>query len=150
MATRDADNIGRVLLRAFHRPLRVATAMLALAGVCLATAALIAALTHHDSGQAFIFTIVALVLASAAAMLLRGHPWAILIAVITLGGQWVAVAATIWELIHGIALIKTRQLQHLGFNPTTGVIINLIYSSIGAALFAWFAVRYVTMRRNAR
>jgi drug/metabolite transporter (DMT)-like permease len=139
-----------VLLRAFHRPLRVATAMLASVGVCLATAGMIAALTHHDSGQAAIFTIVALVLASAAAMLLRGHRWAILIAVIILGGQWVAVAATIWELIHGIDPIKTRQLHHLGFNPTIGVIINLIYSSIGATLFAWFAVRYITMRRNAR
>jgi drug/metabolite transporter (DMT)-like permease len=145
----DADNIGRVLLRAFHRPLRVATAVLALAGVCLATAGVIAALTHHDTGQAVIFTIIAVVLASASALLFRGHRWAIVIAVITLCGQGGAVAARIWELIYGIDPIKTRQLQHLGFNPTTGVIINLIYSSVGAILFAWFAVRYITLRRNA-
>jgi hypothetical protein len=139
-----------VLLRGFHRPLRVATAMLALAGVCLAMAGAIAALTHHDIGQAVIFIVVALVLASAAAVLFRGHRWAILIAVIILGGQWVAVAARIWELIHGIDPIKTRQLRHLGFDPATGLTINLIYSSMGAILFAWFAVRYIRLRRNAR
>jgi hypothetical protein len=139
-----------VLLDAFHRPLRVATALLALAGSCLGIVAVIAAMTHADTAQAGVFAIVTVVLAFSAAMLLRGNKWTILIAVVGLGGQWAAVAARTWELIRGIDPIKTRQLQHLGFDPTTGVIINLVYSSIPTILFCWFAARYLTMRRIAR
>jgi hypothetical protein len=139
-----------VLLSAFHRPLRIATAMLVLAGVALAAIGTTAALIHHSPGPATSFIIVALTLTCAAALLIRGNRWIIAITVVALGGQWIAVAATTWELIRGIAPIKSRQLHDLGFNPTAGVTINLIFSTIAGLLFTWFAIRYFNIRANAR
>lgn len=139
-----------MLLSAFHRPLRIATALLLLAGVALAAFGSAASLTHHSPARAASFLIVAVALASAAALVLRGYRWIIAITTVALGGQWIAVAATTWELIHGIDPIKSRQLHDLGVTPTTGVTINLIYSSTAAFLFTWFALRYYRIRTSAR
>ncbi|WP_328400746.1 hypothetical protein [Nocardia sp. NBC_00403] len=137
-----------VLVCAFHRPLRIATAALAVTGVCLAITGLALSLAHEDRGRAGVFAVVAVVLMVAAAMVLRGGRWVSSAAVILLGGQWIAMAATIFELVHGIDWVKTQQLQRLGVDPTVGVTINLVFSSIAALLFAWFALRYAAIRRN--
>jgi len=124
--------------------------MLALAGVALAAFGIVAALTHHSPAHAASFLIVAVALATAAALVMHGYRWVITITIVVLGGQWIAVAATAWELVHGIDPIKSRQLHDLGVAPTTGVTINLIYSTTAALLFTWFALRYFTIRASAR
>ena len=133
---------------AFHRPLAISVAGLMLAGVGLAVTALLLAVTHHQTGQVLAYIPVAIALTAVAVMVLRGTRWVIRIIVVVLAGQLAAIAGTTWELSHGIDARKASQLRQIGFDPTAGVVINLIYSSIGFALFCWFATRWLAARRR--
>ena len=136
--------------RAFHRPLAISVAGLIFVGVGLAVTALILAVAHRDTGQALAYIPVAVGLTAVAVLVLRGTRWAIQVVVVGLAGQLVAIAGIIWELSHGIDARKASQLRQLGLDPTAGVVINLIYSSIGLALFCWFAARWLVARRRAQ
>ena len=134
--------------RAFHRPLAISVAGLLLAGVGLAVTALILAVAHRETGQALAYILVAIALAGVAVMVLRGRRWVIRLIIVVLAGQLGAIAGTTWELSHGVDARKASQLRQLGFDPTAGVVINLIYSSVGFALFCWFATRWLAARRR--
>ena len=134
--------------RAFHRPLAISVAGLMLAGVGLAVTALVLAVAHREKGQALAYIPVAVGLIGVAVMVLRGTRWVIRVIIVVLAGQLAAIAGTTWELIHGIDPRKANQLRQLGFDPTAGVVINLIYSIIGFALFCWFATRWYSTRRR--
>ena len=133
---------------AFHRPLRHAVTALVLLGTTLAAVAAILALTQHLLTDALAFGVVTLFLIADAVLVSRHNRWAVLVTLVGLAGQATAVAGTIAELALGIADVKAHQLQQLGFKPEVGVTINLIYSSIGFALFGWFAVRWLIARRH--
>lgn len=132
----------------FHRPLAISVAGLMLAGVGLALTALALAVAHGETGQALAYIPVAIVLTGVAVMVLRGTRWVIRVIIVVLAGQLVAIAGTTWELSHGIDARKAGQLRQLGFDPTAGVVINLIYSGVGFALFCWFATRWLAARRR--
>ncbi len=134
--------------RAFHRPLAISVAGLMLAGVGLAVTALVLAVAHRETGQALAYIPVAIGLTGVAVMVLRGTRWVIRVIIVVLAGQFVAIVGTTWELIHRIDTRKANQLRQLGFDPTAGVVINLIYSSIGFALFCWFATRWYAAQRR--
>jgi hypothetical protein len=134
--------------RAFHRPLAIGVAELMLAGVGLAVTALVLAVAHREIGQALAYIPVAVGLTGVAVMVLRGTRWVIRVIIIVLAGQVGAIAGTTWELSHGIDARKASQLHQLGFDPTAGVVINLIYSTTGFALFCWFAARWLAARRR--
>jgi hypothetical protein len=127
--------------RAFHPPLKFAVTALIAVGAGLAATAAILSNSHHLVAQVPVFALVTLALIVDAILVWREVRWAVLITLIALAGQSLAVAGTIIELTTGIAAVKTHQLRQLGFDPTAGVIINLIYSSIGFALFCWYAIR---------
>jgi len=134
--------------RAFHRPLAISVAGLMLAGVGVAVSALLLAVAHRETGQALAYISVAIALTAVAVMVLRGTRWMIRLIIVVLAGQLGAIAGTTWELSHGVDARKASQLRQLGFDPTAGVVINLIYSSIGFALFCWFATRWLAARRR--
>ena len=133
---------------AFHRPLAISVAGLMLAGVGLAATALVLAVAHRETAQALAYIAVAIGLTGVAVMVLRGTRWVIRVVIVALAGQLAAIAGTTWELSHGIDARKASELRRLGFDPTAGVVINLIYSSIGFALFCWFATRWFAARRR--
>lgn len=132
----------------FHRPLEIALVALVLAGVAMAATGAIAAFSHHQAGQAPAFVVVAVVLVTAALLIIRGVRWAVAVCFVAMAGQLGAVVGTIWELTHGIAAAKVRQLRGLGFDPTTAVVINLIYSTVGFALFCWLLWCWWSQRRR--
>jgi hypothetical protein len=134
--------------RAFHRPLAISVAGLMLAGVGLAVTSLVLAVAHRATGQAVAYVLVAVGLIGVAVLVLRGTRWVNRAIIVVLAGQIGAIAGTIWELSHGIDARKAGQLHRLGFDPTAGVVINLIYSSIAFALFCWFAARWLVARRR--
>ncbi|OMC19076.1 hypothetical protein [Mycobacterium sp. SP-6446] len=135
-------------MAAFHRPLAISVAGLMLAGVGLAVTALVSALAHRETGQALAYIAVAVALTGVAVLVLRGMRWVIRLVIVVLAGQLVAIVGIVWELSHGIDARKAGQLRQLGFDPTAGVVINLIYSSVGFALFCWFAGRWLAARRR--
>lgn len=139
-----------LLARAFHRPLRTATAALALAGALLAAATAGPAFARLGTGQGLAFLVVAAACIGLAIAVLRGVRWALATGAVLLGGQLGAVIGTAWELIGGIATGKARTLRQLGFSPTAGVLLNLVYSTVAAALFCWLAQRWLKLRRGLR
>jgi hypothetical protein len=134
--------------RAFHRPLVISVAGLMLAGVGLAVMALVLAAAHRETGQALAYIPVAIGLTGVAVMVLRGTRWVIRLIIVVLAGQLAAIAGTTWELSHGIDARKANQLRQLGFDPTAGVVINLIYSSMGFAVLCCFETRWLAARRR--
>ena len=130
------------LAHAFHRPLRIATAGLALTGALLAAIAAGPAFTRLGTGQGLTFLAVAAACIGFAGAVLRGTRWALALSALLLGGQVAAVIGTAWELTAGIDTGKARTIQQLGFAPTAGVLINLVYSTVAVALFCWLAQRW--------
>lgn len=131
-----------------HRPLKISVVVFLLAGVAMALTGAVAAFSHQQPSNAAVFVAVAVVLAAAAVLIMRGVRWVIAVCFVGLAGQVAAIAGTIWELAHGIAAVKAHQLRGLGFDPRTSVVINLIYSSIGFGLFCWLAGRWWSQRRR--
>jgi pimeloyl-ACP methyl ester carboxylesterase len=136
--------------RAFHRPLRIATAALAGAGAMLAALTVGPAFARLGTGQGLTFLAVTVAGSGLAVAVLRGVRWVLATSAVLLGGQLVAVIGTAWELIGGISTSKTRMLQQLGFSPTAGVLINFVYSTVALALFCWLAQRFRKVRRALR
>jgi hypothetical protein len=133
---------------AFHRPLKLALVVLLLIGVAMAIAAAVGALVHRQTGQLWVFVVVAVALAAVAALVARGLRWVIVLCFVALAGQIAAVAGTGIELVFGVADVKQRQLRALGFDPTIAVALNLAYSASGFLLFCWLAVRWWMRRRS--
>jgi hypothetical protein len=136
------------LARAFHRPLRRATAALAAAGALLATGTAVAAFIRLGTTQGLVFLAVAAAAIGLAFVVLHGTRWALATAAILLGGQIAAVIGTIAELALGIAVSKATMLRELGVSPTIGLLVNLAYSTTAVALFCWLARRWSTTRRS--
>lgn len=130
----------------FHRPLKTGLVAVIAAGVGLASCALIAAVLHHQAGQAWAFLGVAVVLAAVAVAVALGVRWVIVVCFVALAGQAAAIVGTAVELVTGVAAIKQRQLRSLGFDPTAAVAVNLVYSTAGFGLFCWLAWRWKTRR----
>ena len=139
-----------MLAGAFHRPLRIATAALALAGAGLAAVTAGLAFARLGPGQGLAFLGVAVGGVGLAIAVLRGVRWALVIAAAGLGGQLAAVIGTAWELTGGVASGKARTLRQLGFSPTAGVLLNLAYSTVAVILFCWLARRWLKLRRGLR
>ena len=131
------------------RPGRIATVCVLVAGIGLTVTGLTASLAHHQSGQAAAYVAVSVVLTAFAVLVWRRVRWATLLCLIALAGQVFAVAGTIWELTHSVAAVKATQLQAIGFNPYTGVTINLIYSATSFGVFCWIVAHRRTTQRNA-
>ncbi|RJO75643.1 hypothetical protein D5S18_14600 [Nocardia panacis] len=138
-----------MLLSAFHRRLRLATAALLVVGVGLAIFGLVGAADHRDR-RAGAFAVAAVVLAVLVPVVLRGGRWVVGGAAIVLGGQWIAVVGTLVELLIGVGASKSADLRRIGVEPAMGVGINLAYSLVAGMLFVWFMIRLrAVWRRRA-
>lgn len=122
--------------------------LLLLAGAAMAATALTAALSRHAPTEARAFLAVGVVLGADALAVARGVRWVIVACFVGLAGQLAAIAGTAVELAIGVAAVKQRQLRSLGFDPTTAVALNLVYSVIGFGLFCWLAARWIRRRRG--
>jgi ABC-type branched-subunit amino acid transport system permease subunit len=82
-----------------------------------------------------------------AAAVLRRNGVALAISTIGLGGQILGVIGSAWELAVGVHDFKARELRDLGFDPEFGVALNLLYSAVASAVFAWAVARWLAGRR---
>jgi hypothetical protein len=133
---------------AFHRPLRRAVAGLVGVGAVLAGTTAILSFARVGARDGVVYTLIAVLLAAAAAGIARGVRWLAWLALIVCAGQVGAVVGTVLELVYGVAPVKATQLRALGVAPRAGVAVNLSYSAVGFGLFCWFAVRW--WRRRAQ
>src|SRR5690242_19788382 len=112
----------------FHRPLRRSAAALALAGAGLAALSAVLSIARHlGTARIVAFTAVAVVSTAFAIAVLLAARWALWLAAVVFGGQTLAIAGTVAELIVGVDRGKAADLRALGFDPTLGVLINLAY-----------------------
>jgi hypothetical protein len=95
------------------------------------------------------------VLAAAALILLafgtfREGRLAFIVSIALLGAQLIGVAGSAWELFLAEETAKSRQLRSLGFDPTLGILLNLVYSAVASLLFVWVLVRWRRCRSALR
>jgi hypothetical protein len=131
----------------FDRRLRVTVAGLWLVGVALA--GFTAPRAWHRTGVASALPFLAvvaggLVLAVAVG---RGNRVALAISTGLLGAQILGVLGSAWQLAQGVGGSKARELRDLGFDPELGVTLNLVYSAVASAVFAWVVARWWVARR---
>ncbi len=135
-----------VLLTVFRRPQRWYAALLVLAGAVLAGMSAVLSVGRLGAAAAVAFSAVTMVCLVVAVAVARAARWALWLMVVVSGGQIAAVIGTVWELATGIDATKADQLRRLGFNPTAGVVINLVYSALAVMLFGWLAMRWRRVR----
>lgn len=124
------------------RRLTVGIVVMLFAGVGLAAAGTIGAVTHGRATDAVVFVVVGIVISAVAMLVGRGVRWATVLCLVAFGGQCAAVSGSAWELTHTVAGFKADQLRAIGFDPVVAVAINLVYSALAFALFCWFVARW--------
>ena len=132
----------------FHHRLRVTVAGLWLVGVGLAGFTAPRAWDRTGVAAALPFlavTVGGIVLATA---VLRANRAALAISTILLGAQILGVIGSAWQLADGVQGSKARELRDLGFDPEPGVALNLLYSAVASAVFAWAVARWLADRRR--
>ena len=145
----ETDGIARPTLTSlYHRRLRVTVAALWLVGVALA--GFTAPRAWHRTGvvSALPFIAVVVGLLALTAAVLRGNRVALAISTAGLGAQILGVIGSAWELAQGVHGSKARELRDLGVDPELGVALNLIYSAVASAVFAWVVARWFARRRR--
>ena len=95
----------------------------------------------------FIAVVVGLSLLAVA--VLRGNRAALVISTVLLAAQILGVIGSAWELLKGVHGSKADELHRLGIDPEFGVTLNLLYSAVASAVFAWVAARWRARRRGA-
>lgn len=137
-------------LRAVHPPLRRGLTGLVAAGAVLAATATVLALMKDNIRDGIVYTVVAAGLSIVAIGVARSIRWVTAITLIACAGQIAATIGTTLELLYGVAPFKAAQLHRLGLNPTVGVGINLLYSTMAFGLFCWFTHRWLRERPRRR
>ena len=113
----------------------------------LCALAVVLSFQRVGTAQAIVYIVVGITLLAVQFVVVKGY-LGVVGCLCVLGGQIAAVVGTAWELTHHIAAVKAVQLRQLGFTPTTGVTINLIYSGCAFLLFAWIIIRWYRCRRT--
>ncbi len=126
----------------FSRWLRNSTTALWVAGVTLAgfTAPVAAARLGVVTSLPFVLAAAALILLAFGTF--REAGLALVVSVALLGAQLIGVTGSAWELFLAEETAKSRQLRSLGFDPTLGILFNLVYSAVASLLFVWVLVRW--------
>jgi hypothetical protein len=133
---------GTALASIFHRRLKTVVAGLWLVGVGFA--GFTAPRAWHRTGVASALPFLAVVigLLVLAAAVLRGHRAALAVSTVGLGAQVLGTLGSAWELAGGVHGFKARELRDLGVDPEFGVALNLAYSAVASAVFAWIVTRW--------
>jgi hypothetical protein len=93
------------------------------------------------------FIAVVIGLSALAVAVFRVNRVALIISSVGLGAQVLGVVGSAWELLNGVHGSKAGELRDLGIDPEFGVVLNLLYSAVASAVFAWMAARWRKMRR---
>lgn len=86
-------------------------------------------------------------LAVLAFAVLRANRVALIVSTALLGAQVLGVIGSAWQLLNGVHGSKADELHRLGIDPELGVTLNLLYSAVASAVFAWVAARWIAARR---
>jgi hypothetical protein len=140
---------GRMLLKAIDRPLSRALAAYWFAGFIISEIAGILAFRRIGSSGSIPFVIPAIVLFVLGFLTFWRNSWALAVSTLLSAAQIAGTVGCIVELHAGIDAMKATELHALGIDPAVGVVLNLIYSIAGAALFAWIAARFILVRKTA-
>jgi hypothetical protein len=123
-----------VLARAFPRSLRRAVAALWFSGAAIAAVTTPLAATRDSAASALVFAVVAAALIVLAVATVRALRWALTVSLVLLGLQLFGALGSAWELLHGVDEGRADKLRTLGFDPTFGVTVNLLYSTVAFSL----------------
>jgi hypothetical protein len=77
------------------------------------------------------------------------HPWALAFGTLLSATQILAAIGCIRDLRTGTSEMQAS-LTSLGIDPTAGIVVHLIFSLAGSALFVWALVRFVRIKSAGR
>ncbi len=140
----------RPLQSVFHSPLRSTVAGLWLVGVALAGSTAPLAWRRTGVVAALPFVAAATGLAVLALAVLRANRLALTVSTVLLGAQILGVLGSAWQLLSGVYGSKADELRRLGIDPEFGVALNLVYSAVASAVFAWVLTRWLATRGPAK
>ena len=104
------------------------------------------ALAHPAGGPAWVFVVPAAALAALTIATISRAIWAYAIDTFLLAPQIVGALGSVVSLTQLDSSDKAAQLRALGLDPVLGLVVQLIYSAIGTAVF----VRLLARMRRAR
>jgi hypothetical protein len=133
----------------FYPPLRSTVAGLWLVGVALAGSTAPLAWRRTGVVAALPFLAAAVGLAVLALSVLRANGVALTVSTVLLGAQILGVLGSAWQLLSGVHGSKADELHRLGIDPELGVALNLVYSAVASAVFAWVLTRWLAAHRQA-
>jgi hypothetical protein len=137
----------RRLISVIHPRLRVAIAVLWLAGAAIAATICVRATARMGLGSGTVFAVVAFGLTVLALGTLRAARWALTISIALAAAQLLGALGAAWELTQDGQTPKTRELHALGINATFGIALNLAYTCVAASLFLWTLIRKSSRER---
>lgn len=132
----------------FHQPLRATVAGLWVAGVAIAGFAATRAWSRVGATRALPYLGVVAGGILLATAVHRRNRVGLALSTVALGGQILGVMGSAWQLARGVDASKARELRDLGFDPDFGVVLNLLYSTVASAVFAWIVARWLAGRRR--
>ena len=135
-----------MLREVFDRGLSRSFAALWFAGFLLCETAAVLAFRRSGSWASLPFVIPAIALFVLSVWTVLRQPWALAVGAALSAAQIAGTIGCILELRLGISTLKMAEMHALGVDPTAGVVVNLIYSIAGTALFAWALVRFLRLR----
>ena len=119
-----------------------------LAGVVLAGGTAPRAWSRTGVVAALPFIAAAVGLAVLAWAVLRASRAALIVSTVLLGAQVLGVVGSAWQLRSGVHGSKADELHRLGIDPELGVALNLVYSAVATAVFAWVLTRWLSDSRS--
>ena len=116
------------------------------AGVATAGGTAVVAALRVGGASSLPYVAAAALLAVLAGGVLRRARWALVVSLALLATQVLGVVGSAWELATGVSETKRNELERLGVDPELGVALNLVYSLLAVAVFAWAMRRYAQSR----
>jgi hypothetical protein len=129
--------VGLIVTPELSTGLRRAVVALWLAGAVIAGAIVPLAAARQSARSGVLYAAVAAALVALSIGTARGMRWALRVSLVLLGLQLFGAIGSAWQLAHGAADEKAAELKRLGVDPTFGLTLNLMYSTIAFSLFLW-------------
>jgi hypothetical protein len=123
------------------RPYRQQASWWAVGGVVLAGGTAPVAAARLGIWAAAPYLLVAVAMATLAVGCCRAWRWALVVTGLALGAQLVDVVGASWAVAANPGGSKADELRQLGITPRLAFAVNLLYSSLAAALFLVILLR---------
>jgi hypothetical protein len=136
-----------MLRTVFDKPLARAFGVLWMVGFLVFETMAILVFHRIGSSSSIPFVAAAIVLFVLSLWTLWRNPWALGFGTLLSASQFAGVVGCIADLRSGTSAMRSSLIA-AGVDPTTGLWLHLIFSSVGSVFFVWALVRFIRLRSH--